>query len=149
MALTKEEQEHYHQLAAEAEGGALMKTTGTALRGADAAAAGRALLVDALGSDEALTAALRRGRPPASVESNGRSPLLQFRAAPDRVAALAELEHFSGLNRSDLLREGLELLLAKHTRNEPDETAHQLQRVSTLLTHAKAEVDALVGIQRA
>lgn len=88
-----------------------------AATGADALELGRMLLDDAVPGAEVITRA-RRG-PSALGESGLQSPILRFRAAGEEKAALAELARTTHLNQSELLREGLQLVLA-HYKNQAD-----------------------------
>ncbi|TFD45391.1 hypothetical protein E3T55_18850 [Cryobacterium frigoriphilum] len=82
--------------------------------GAAAAAAGRALLIGEYGSEDALTDALRPGRPRigTSAAARGSSPTVRGRISDADFAALKELGERTGKNQSELVRESVHRLLA-------------------------------------
>ena len=102
---------HYSELADRAERGDL-RPTGTALTGAAAAAAGAQDLMWATGTDtlEDATVVARRGRPRLG-PGDGRSPVVRARVSEDEYTALADLAQRTGRTRSDLVREGVRLVL--------------------------------------
>lgn len=82
--------------------------------GADAAAAGRALLVREYGSEEALGRALRPGRPRLGDRAQGASPTVRGRISVQDFAAFKLLEERTGRRQSDLVREAVQLLLTEY-----------------------------------
>ncbi|MHA6667365.1 ribbon-helix-helix protein, CopG family [Homoserinimonas sp. A447] len=87
--------------------------SGSPLRGEAAAAAGRSFLVEAYGSEAAVKRAMRRGRPRVG-QATGASPEVRGRIMPAEFDALEELRKQTGRSRSDLVREGIHLLLQKN-----------------------------------
>lgn len=87
--------------------------SGSALHGAAAAAAGRSFLVETYGSEEAVEHAMRRGRPRLG-QTSGASPEVRGRLIPAEFDALEKLRQQTGRSRSDLVREGIHLLLQKN-----------------------------------
>ncbi len=87
--------------------------SGAPLQGDAAAAAGRSFLVEAYGSDVAVSRAMRRGRPRVG-QPAGPSPEVRGRIMPAEFDALEELVKQTGRSRSDLVREGIRLLLEKN-----------------------------------
>lgn len=85
------------------------------LRGAAAAAAGRADLENALGGPDALDRALG-GRPPLDPTApvGQHAPKRQFRLTPDLDAQLDALAHAQDRNASDVLRDALTAYVATH-----------------------------------
>jgi hypothetical protein len=83
------------------------------LRGNAAAAAGQSFLVEAYGSEDAVTRAMRRGRPRVG-QPAGASPEVRGRIMPSEFDALEALRMQTGRSRSDLVREGIRLLLQKN-----------------------------------
>ncbi|MGG7464311.1 hypothetical protein [Plantibacter sp. YIM 135347] len=90
------------------------KRSGEVLTGAAAAAAGRAMLLRDFGSDEALATAMRRGRPRVGDRSRGKSPTVRGRISDEDFAAFKQLEMKTGKKQSELIREAVHLLLARH-----------------------------------
>lgn len=88
---------------------------GEALHGEAAAAAGRAFLVREYGSEEALEAALKAGRPRLGERARkGRSPVVRGRVTDAAYAALKQLEEATGESESKLVRDAIDLLLREH-----------------------------------
>ncbi|MFK0009684.1 hypothetical protein ACIQTZ_21790 [Paenarthrobacter sp. NPDC090520] len=88
---------------------------GTALHGADAAAAGRSFLLREFGSDEAIEAALRPGRPKVGQrQSAGPSPTVRGRISEQEYQAFNDLIRETGKGQSALVREAVHLLLQRH-----------------------------------
>lgn len=83
------------------------------LRGEDAAAAGTAFLLEAYGTEAAVTRAMQRGRPRVG-QTAGTSPEVRGRIMPSEFEALEALAQQTGRSRSDLVREGIHLLLEKN-----------------------------------
>ncbi|SEI17800.1 MULTISPECIES: hypothetical protein [unclassified Leifsonia] len=87
------------------------------LRGKEAAAYGRAMLLREYGSEEALAAALiAPGRPKLGSGRRGPSPTVRARISEQDFAELAQLREETGRTEADLVREGVHLLLAQHKR---------------------------------
>lgn len=89
---------------------------GPALTGVAAAAAGREFLVGEYGSEAAVQAEIRRGRPRLGAPRRGASPSVRGRLTDGDYAAFKELENETGLTQSDLVREGVHLLLQAHQK---------------------------------
>ena len=89
--------------------------------GAAARELGRMLLDDTVSGAEVVKKA-RRGTA-ALGKSNTESPVLRFRAADEEKAQLLELAEAMHRNQSDLLREGLQLLLAHYREQAPESSA--------------------------
>ncbi|NQX28857.1 ribbon-helix-helix domain-containing protein [Microbacteriaceae bacterium VKM Ac-2854] len=89
---------------------------GTPLVGAEAAAHGRALLIESFGSEEAVEEFIRSGRPRLGDEPTrrGASSTVRGRITDDQLAELRGVMADTGRSQSDLVREGIALLLAKH-----------------------------------
>lgn len=83
------------------------------LTGGDAAAAGREFLISQYGGEEALERAVRRGRPRDGTPG-GTSPTVRGRISNSDFAAFKRLEHATGKNQSELVREAVRLLLAEN-----------------------------------
>ena len=87
--------------------------SGSPLRGEAAAAAGQSFLVEAYGSEDAVTSAMRRGRPRVG-QTAGASPEVRGRIMPSEFDALEALRKQTGRSRSALVRDGIRLLLQKN-----------------------------------
>ncbi|MFF1831950.1 hypothetical protein [Paenarthrobacter sp. NPDC058040] len=88
---------------------------GVALHGADAASAGRSFLLREFGSEEALEAALRPGRPKVGQkQSAGPSPTVRGRISEQEYQAFTDLIKETGKGQSALVREAVHLLLQRH-----------------------------------
>ena len=92
---------------------ATLAGSGSPLRGEAATATGSAFLVEAYGSEGAVTRAMRRGRPRVG-QAKGASPEVRGRIMPSEFDALEALAKQTGRSRSDLVREGIHLLLQKN-----------------------------------
>jgi hypothetical protein len=84
------------------------------LHGEEAAAHGRAFLLREYGSEEALRAALRPGRPKLGTRKPGPSPTVRARVSEEDFAAFTRLREETGSSEAELLREAVQLLLAQH-----------------------------------
>lgn len=85
------------------------------LHGADAAAHGHELMLQAYGSEEALSAAMVvPGRPKLGSGRRGPSPTVRARISEQDFAELAHLRELTGRTEADLVREGVHLLLAQY-----------------------------------
>ena len=87
--------------------------SGSPLRGEAATAAGQSFLMEAYGSKDAVKRAMRRGRPQVG-QTAGASPEVRGRIMPSEFDALEALRKQTGRSRSDLVREGIHLLLQKN-----------------------------------
>ena len=87
---------------------------GTVLTGDAAAAVGRELLVQEYGTLEAVETAIRRGRRRVGDDRKGASPTVRARIADREYEALTQLHNETGRDYSDLVREGVHLLLEQH-----------------------------------
>jgi hypothetical protein len=116
MTLTKKDQVRYAKLAAleEQQGGA--STPGESAHGADAAAIGQQLLLDALGSPSNVTKAVA-GRPRLGgpKTGTGASPMLRTRVTPSRKDEVDQLRAQLGMKtESDVLRAALDEYVERH-----------------------------------
>jgi hypothetical protein len=84
------------------------------LHGDEAAAYGRAFLLREFGTEEALEAAMRPGRPKLGTRKPGPSPTVRARVSEEDFAALTRLRKETGRTEAELLREAVHLLLAQH-----------------------------------
>ncbi|MFK4298558.1 hypothetical protein ABH924_003729 [Arthrobacter sp. GAS37] len=92
-----------------------VRGSGKPLHGAAAAEAGRAFLLREYGSQEALDAALRPGRPKVGQKKTaGDSPTVRGRIPEGEFAVFKELEASTGKTQSELVREAVHLLLQHH-----------------------------------
>jgi hypothetical protein len=87
-----------------------LKPIGKALRGADAAEAGRAFLLREYGSEAAVREAMRPGRPRVG-QSRGESPSVKTRLPLHEADALEELARRKSTTKSELVRLGVHRLL--------------------------------------
>lgn len=109
------ENDEYVQLAEKyTDTSAPLPAGGASRFGADAAAAGRAFMIEQYGSAEALDAELRKaGRPVTGQVAAGPSPTIRCRISEADYAALQRLGASTGKNQSELMREAVQLLLAQ------------------------------------
>jgi hypothetical protein len=84
------------------------------LHGDEAAAYGRAFLLREYGSEGALDAALRPGRPKLGSRKPGPSPTVRARVSEEDFAAFTRLREATGRTEAELLREAVHLLLTQH-----------------------------------
>lgn len=89
----------------------VLRSAGPVLAGAGAAAAGRDLMLQEYGSEEALEAAMRPGRPAVGQEKRGASPLVRGRITPEDRSALDELRARTGKSESALVRAAVHQML--------------------------------------
>lgn len=89
---------------------------GAPLFGPEAAAQGRAFLIEAFGSEDAVEEFIRSGRPRLGDEpgKRGASPSVRGRVSEAQLVELRAVMAETGRSQSDLVREGVELVLAKH-----------------------------------
>ena len=90
-----------------------MTSGGRPLIGGEAAAAGRSFLVAEYGSEEAVDQLIRRGRPRIGERRTGGSAIVRARISDRDFAAFKKLEYETGKSQADLVREGVQLLLAQ------------------------------------
>lgn len=106
--------ENYEQYAARlTDPSTKLAGSGSPLRGEAATAAGQSFLVEAYGSEEAVKRAMRRGRPRVG-QAQGASPEVRGRIMRSEFDALEALARRTGRSRSDLVREGVHLVLQKN-----------------------------------
>ncbi len=86
---------------------------GRPLIGGEAAAAGRSFLVAEYGSEEAVDQLIRRGRPRIGESRTGGSAIVRARISDRDFAVFKKLEDQTGRYQADLVREGVQLLLAQ------------------------------------
>ncbi len=84
------------------------------MHGEEAAAYGRAFLLREYGSEDALNAALRPGRPKLGTRRPGPSPTVRARVSDEDFAAFTRLREETGRSEAELLREAVHLLLVQH-----------------------------------
>lgn len=116
MTLTKKDQDRYRELAKLEEQPDGESTPGESHRGAAAAAIGQQLLLDALGSQEAVTRAVG-GRPTLGQKAagGGASPTIRVRVTPHQREAIGTLRRQLDLKTdSDLVRVALDEYVSKH-----------------------------------
>ena len=146
MTINKKDQERLRRLSEAAESpGAL--PPGTTLRSAEATAEGRRLVADALGGVDEMEKVIRRGRKNLDpAQGRGDSPMVRVRIPEDRDTALARLEERLERNRSELVREAIDLLLDRYDAPEASAARARdanLQEAREHLTAAVASLDAL------
>jgi len=85
------------------------------LRDDDATAAGRDFLLREFGSEEAIMAELRPGRPRIGKQPDrGPSPTVRGRISEQDFAAVKQLEEQTGKTQSELVREGIQLVIERY-----------------------------------
>jgi hypothetical protein len=111
--MRKRSDEEYWELSEQAERGELHVIPETALTGAAAVAASRDMLLWATETSSFAEAhqALLPGRPRIG-ENRGASPTIRARVTATDYAALTELSQKTGRTQSELVREGIRLVLA-------------------------------------
>lgn len=118
MTISKKDEERLAAQAEYIESDAPLPATDPARirRGAASAAFGHQLLLEALGSEEAIEQEVRRGRPPVgSAASTGKSsPVIRARIDEERLARLDAITADTHKERSVLVREAIDLLLASY-----------------------------------
>lgn len=82
---------------------------------------GQRLLLEALGTPEAVEEAIRRGRPPvgSTTPAGAQSPVIRARIDPAREARLEAITQSTGKKPSTLLREAIDLLLVSYETDQP------------------------------
>lgn len=90
-----------------------LKASRSALTGDAASQVGREFLLGEYGSERAIEAAMRRGRPKVG-QSRGESPAVRGRLSQDDYVAFKRLEKATGRTQSDLVREAVHNLLDDH-----------------------------------
>lgn len=116
MTLTEKDQERYDRLAALEEQPTGESTPGESVHGADAAAIGQQMLLDALGSADAVTKAVG-GRPRlgGADAGTGASPTLRTRVTAHRKAEVDQLRDQLGMKSdSDVVRAALDEFVERH-----------------------------------
>ena len=104
----------YDALAAElTDPGTVLQPAGVVLAGSDAAAAGRALMLQEYGSEDALEVAMRPGRPAVGREKHGASPTVRGRITLEDRTALDELRARTGKSESALVRAAIHQMLVE------------------------------------
>ena len=116
MTLAKKDQDRYRKLSEIEEQLGGESSPGESRRGAAAAAIGQQLLLDALGSQEAVTKAVG-GRPTLGQRASGggASPTIRVRVTPHQREAIGTLRRQLDLKTdSDLVRVALDEYMSKH-----------------------------------
>lgn len=93
-----------------------IKGVGPALRGEDAAAAGRAFLLREYGSAQAIHEAMKTGRPRVGAEKGSRSPVVRGSITDEDYDAFEQLRRVTGKTQSELVREAVHSFLAAHQK---------------------------------
>lgn len=84
------------------------------LRGAEAAAHGKAFMIEQFGSEEALNEFLRRGRRRVDGSAErGESKEIRGRITPDQQEGIRRLRERTGKTQSQLVRDAIDALLAR------------------------------------
>jgi len=115
MTMTKKEQARYSALAEQEETPAGVSAPGVSAHGADAAAIGRQMLLEALGSADAVTKATG-GRPRIGrADGLGESPTIRVRVSVDQKRDIHALRtRMKMKNDSDLVRAALDEYMSTH-----------------------------------
>lgn len=116
MSLSKKEQERYARLAALEEQPGGESTPGSSVHGAEAAALGQQMLLEALGDPAAVTKAVGgRPRVGGSAAGDGESPTLRVRVTLDRKHDIIVLRQQLGMkNDSDVVRAAIDEFVDRH-----------------------------------
>ncbi|MBT1608486.1 ribbon-helix-helix domain-containing protein [Curtobacterium flaccumfaciens pv. betae] len=118
MALSKKDQDRYSRMAAveEAVDGEVL--AGDSAHGADAAAIGQQLLLEALGTDAAVSKAIGRPRLDGAAPDGEHSPTIRVRVPQDRKERLEQLRIAQHRKyASDLVRDAIDEYLERHERD--------------------------------
>lgn len=91
-----------------------VKSGGRVKTGAEAAADGHAFLLAEYGSEEAIQDAIRMGRPHLGAEKGTKSPVVRGAIPRQEFEQFEGLRAETGRSQSELVREAIHLLLAKH-----------------------------------
>ena len=149
--MKEREEERYARMADEAESGeALASQPERAESGSAAAAIGRQLLLNALGDGDAFVKATR-GRPPIGAAQNerGNSPVLRARVSQETLERFEWIARTTRQNRSDLLREAVDLLVEHYPRNDEtqpaDDDTLNLGVVRVELAETLSRLDAVIA----
>ena len=106
-ALTADEERQYAELAERAER-AELRPVGNAKRGAEAAAEGRRLIMEATGASSVEGAFhLALGRPPVAEAGRGPSPTWRLRTSPELDDAVRRVAHDRGVPVALVIREAV------------------------------------------
>lgn len=116
MTLTREQQEHYARLAALEEQPGGSSGPGESAFGGEAAAIGRQMLLEALGSEEAVRKAVGgRPRVGGAPAGDGESPTIRVRVTPLRKQQIAMLKkQIHVKHEADVVRAALDEYVANH-----------------------------------
>lgn len=115
MTLSKKDQDRYDRMAVVEESRAGATVPGESARGVDAAAIGQQFLLEALGSQEAVTKAVGRPRLDGNAASGEESPTIRVRVLPDRKERLEQLRIAQHRKyASDLVRDAIDEYLERH-----------------------------------
>jgi hypothetical protein len=119
VTLSKKDQDRYDRMAAAEEHSGGESLPGEIARGAGAAALGQQMLLEALGSEEAVARAVGRPHIDGRGPDGSHSPTIHVRVAEDRRA---RLERLRGLQHrrytSDLVRDAIDEYLERHEHIE-------------------------------
>ncbi len=91
-----------------------LRSAGQVRTGAAAAADGHAFLLREYGSDEAIAAELRRGRPRIGSAKRGPSPAVRGRLSEADYEAFQLIAEQTGRSQSDLVREAVHELIMRY-----------------------------------
>ena len=116
MTLSKKDQERYATLAALEEQPTGASTPGESAHGADAAAIGQQILLEALGSTQAVARAVGgRPRVGGTAAGSGASPTIRTRVTPTRNREVDQLRAQLGMKTdSDVVRAALDEYVQRH-----------------------------------
>ncbi|TFD22251.1 hypothetical protein [Cryobacterium sp. TMS1-13-1] len=120
MTLTKKDQERYRRLAELEEHPNGTSTTGESHHGDEAAAIGRHLLLEALGSEAAVAKAIG-GRPSLghNTAGHGSSPTIRVRVTASQREDITTLKHRMHVKTdSELVRVALDEYMTKHLQRQ-------------------------------
>ncbi|WP_348789188.1 hypothetical protein [Leifsonia sp. NPDC080035] len=115
MTLSKKEQRRYEAMASIEERADGVSETGESAHGADAAALGEQLLLEALGSPEAVERRVGRPRVDSEGEKGTASPMIQVRISAARKRDLERLRvETRSKSTSDVIRAAIDEYVERH-----------------------------------
>lgn len=115
MTLSKKDQDRYDRMAAEEETAVGAALPGESSHGADAAAIGQQMLLDALGTESAVAKAVGRPRLDGGQSDGEYSPTIRVRVPKDRKDRLEQLRKAQHRKyASDLVRDAIDEYLERH-----------------------------------
>lgn len=115
MTLSKKDQDRYDRMASVEESQLSESRLGQSAHGTDAAVIGQQLLLEALGSRDAVTKAVGRPRLDGAAASGEESPTIRVRVPQDRKERLEQLRIAQHRKyASDLVRDAIDEYLERH-----------------------------------